>query len=210
MALRLLGPAFLALLSPALSAAELKPSTYSSLFSRSSVVAAGTVAGVSSGLFSESRKARIEVEGLYKGRLREKSIEVSWKDGEHKEACYEDGARVVLFLVRRPDSAFAQAAPGISCWKVEQVAFGPGRPAKAVAYEFPLDLLGGVPKGATRETEVVEKALNFQVPKRKRWILVDALLPHMRPWKPPKPPRPEKLPRPDKPPKQRKPAAGNP
>lgn len=197
--LRALAPMALLLLGTRLPAAELRPSTYSSLFSRSAVVASGTVAGVSSGLFSESRKARIEVEGLYKGRLREKSIEVSWKDEEHREACFEDGARVVLFLVLRRDSAFAQTAPGISCWKVENVAFGPGRPSKAVAYEFPLDLLGGIPKGATRETEVVEKSLNFQVPKRKRWILVDALLPHMRPWKPPKPPRPPKSPKPRKP-----------
>ena len=36
---------------------------------------------------------------------------------------------------------------------------------------------------------MVEKSLNFQVPKRKKWILVDALLPHMKAWKPPKPPR---------------------
>jgi len=187
-----LAPMALHLLGLQLSAAELRPATYSSLFSRSGVVAAGTVAGVSSGIFSESRKARIEVAGLYKGRLRENTLEVSWKDEEHKEACYEDGAKVVLFLVRRKDSTFAQAAPGISCWRVENVAFGPGRPAKAVAYEFPLDLLSGIPKGATRETEVVEKSLNFQVPKRKRWILVDALLPHLRPWKPPKPPRPAK------------------
>jgi hypothetical protein len=69
------------------------------------------------------------------------------------------------------------------------VAFGSGRPMAAVSYEFPLDLLSGIPKGATRETEVVEKSLNFQVPKRKRWILVDALLPHMKAWRLPKPPR---------------------
>ena len=50
---------------------------------------------------------------------------------------------------------------------------------------------------------MVEKSLNFQVPKRKRWILVDALLPHLRPWKPPKPPRPAK------PAKPRKPAAAS-
>ena len=108
------------------------------------------------------------MEGLYKGRLHVNAIEVAWKDEEHRESCFEDGAQVILFLDRRADSSFAQSAPGISCWKVEKVAFGPGRPAKAVSYEFPLDLIAGIPKGAIREAEVVEKSLNFQVPKRKR------------------------------------------
>lgn len=192
--LRALAPLALSLLALPAAAAELKPSSYSSLFARAQVVASGTVSGVSSGLFSGGRKARVEVDGLYKGRLPVKGIEVSWKDEDHKETCYENGAQVVLFLVRRPDSTYAQAAPGISCWKVEKVAFGQGRPSKAVAYEFPLDLVGGIPRGATRELEVVEKSLNFQVPKRKRWILVDALLPHLRPWKPPRPPKPKPRP----------------
>lgn len=186
--------AFAAVLSLLLSAvpapaAELKPSTYSNLFSRAKVVASGTVASVSTGLFSEGRKARVKVDGLYKGRLPRNEIEVYWKDEEHKEACYQDGAKVVLFLVMRKDSTFVQAAPGISCWQVEKVSFASGRPMKAVSYEFPLDLVSGIPKGATRETEVVEKSLNFQVPKRKRWIMVDALLPHLKPWKPPRLPK---------------------
>lgn len=192
------GMAFAALLplcGPAAAvAAELKPSTYSSLFSRSQVVAAGEVTGVSTGLFSDARKAQVTVAGLYKGRLPRNAIEVTWKDAEHQESCYRDGAQVVLFLVMRKDSTFAQAAPGLSCWEVEKVAFGPGRPSKAVAYEFPLDMVSGIPKGATRETEVVEKSLNFQVPKRKRWILVDALLPHMKPWRPPRLPKKAKKP----------------
>ena len=177
------------ILPPAAASAELRPSTYSSLFSRAQVVAYGTVVSVSTGFLSDGRKARIEVEGLYKGRVPMKTIEVAWKDGEHAETGYADGARVILFLVMRKDSAFAQVAPGISCWPVEKAAFGSGRAAKAVSYEFPLDLLSGIPKGATRETEVVEKSLNFQVPKRKKWILVDALLPPMKAWKAPKPPR---------------------
>lgn len=178
---------------PALPA-DLKPSTYSSLFSKSGLVAAGTVTGVSSGFLSGGRKARIEVVGLYKGRLRDRHIEVVWRDEDHPETGYADGAKVILFLVMRKDSLFAQAGPGISCWPVEKVAFGSGRPVRAVSYEFPLDLVSGVPKGAIRETEVVEKSLNFQVPKRKKWILVDALLPPMRPFKEAKP-RAAKAPR---------------
>lgn len=185
-----------AILIPSASAApapaELRPSTYSALFSKSRVVVAGTVTGVSSGFLSDGRKATIEVEGLYKGRLRTKDIEVVWKDEVHKETGYADGAKVVLFLIMGKDSTFTQAAPGISCWPVEMVAFGPGRPVKAVSYEFPLDLLSGIPKGATRETEVVEKSLNFQVPKRKKWIVVEALLPPLKPYKAPKPPRAKK------------------
>lgn len=185
-----------AILIPSAAAApapvELKPSTYSALFSKARVVIAGTVTGVSTGFLSDGRKARIEVEGLYKGRLRNKEIEVVWKDEEHKETGYVDGARVVLFLTMRKDSTFVQAAPGISCWPVETVAFGSGRPVKAVSYEFPLDLVSGIPKGATRETEVVEKSLNFQVPKRKKWIVVEALMPPLKPYKAPKPPRVKK------------------
>jgi hypothetical protein len=170
-------------------AAELKPSTYSSLFSRAKVVAYGKVTSVSTGFLSDGRKAEIEVEGVYKGRVPMKEIKVSWKDEEHPEAGYVDGAKVIVFLVMRKDSTFAQVGPGVSCWPVEKVSLGSGRLVSAVSYEFPLDLLSGIPKGATRETEVVEKSLNFQVPKRKKWILVDALLPPMKAWKPPKPPR---------------------
>lgn len=189
-------PALVLLLGLALAiptpADDLRPSTYSGLFSKSKFVVAGTVTGVSSGFLTEGRKAKIEVDGLYKGRLRHKHIEVMWKDEEHPEAGYVDGAKVVLFLVMRRDSIFVQVGPGVSCWPVEKVAFGSGRPVRAVSYEFPLDLISGVPKGATRETEVVEKSLNFQVPKRKKWILVDALLPQMKPFKAAKPPRRKK------------------
>ena len=179
--------------APAAAApAELKPTTYSALFSRAKVVVSGTVTSVSTGFLSDGRKATIDVEGLYKGRLRKKEIEVTWKDEVHKETGYVDGAKVVLFLIMRKDSIYVQAAPGLSCWPVETVVFGSGRPAKAVSYEFPLDLLSGVPKGATREIEVVEKSLNFQVPKRKKWILVDALMPPLKPYKQPKPPREKK------------------
>jgi hypothetical protein len=170
----------------AAGSAELKPSTYSSLFSRAQVVAYGTVTSVSTGFLSDGRRAVIELEGLHKGRAPRREIKVLWKDEEHKEACYEDGAKVIVFLIMRKDSAFAQVGPGISCWPVDKMAFGSGRPVSAVSYEFPLDLVSGIPKGATRETEVVEKSLNFKVPKRKRWIVVDALLPHMKAWKPPK------------------------
>jgi hypothetical protein len=188
-------PLSLALLLPAAPAgsAELRPSTYSNLFSRAKVVAYGKVTSVSTGFLSDGRQAGIEVEGLHKGRAPGKGIKVSWNDVEHKETCYEDGARVIVFLIMRKDSTFAQVAPGVSCWSVEKVAFGSGRPVSAVSYEFPLDLVSGIPKGATRETEVVEKSLNFQVPKRKKWILVDALLPPMKAWKPPKTPRKPKV-----------------
>jgi hypothetical protein len=189
--------AALALAVIPVSAADLAPVTYSSLFSRSRLVAYGTVTGVSSGLFSDGRKAKVEVEGLYKGRLWKKDIEVVWKDEDHPEAGFTDGAKVILFLNMRKDSTFAQTGPGVSCWPVEMTAFKSGRPVKAVSYEFPLDLVSGIPKGAIRETEVVEKSLNFQVPKRKRWILVDALLPHMKAYKPPKP-KPAKKPKPQK------------
>lgn len=178
-------------LAPAVStasAAELLPATYSSLFSRAKLVAYGTVTSVSSGLFSEGRKAKVEVDGFYKGRTAGKVIEIAWKDEEHKETGYVDGAKVIVFLVMRKDSTYAQVGPGISCWPVETPALAQGRPVKAVSYEFPLDLVSGIPKGALRETaEEVEKSLNFQVPKRKRWILVDALLPHLKVYKPPKP-----------------------
>lgn len=165
-------------------AAELKPYTYSALFSRAKLVVAGTVENVSLGLLSDGRKARVRIEGLFKGRIPVRDIDVAWKDEDHKETCYADGARVVLFLIMREDSVYAQAAPGVSCWTVEKEAFGSGKPVRAVSYEFPLDLVTGIPKGAMRETKVVEKSRDFQVPKRKKWILVDALLPSLKPWRP--------------------------
>ena len=132
----------LALAVPLLAAgpsrsAELKPSTYSKLFSRAGVVVSGTVGGVSAGLFSSSREAKIKVEGLYKGRLHANAIEVAWKDEDHRESCFEDGAQVILFLDRRADSSFAQSTPGISCWKVEKIAFGPGRPGQGSILRVP-------------------------------------------------------------------------
>lgn len=174
-------------LAPSLSvSAEVQPRSYSSLFAKSSVVAAGTVKSVSSGFMSDSRSAQIEVEGLFKGKLRSKILEVSWKDKEFQESGYQEDARVIVFAVMRKDSSFAQAAPGISCWPVEKVAIN-GKPAKAVAYSYPMDLVTGLPKGVFRETEVVEKSLNFQIPKRKKWIMTDALLPAMHPLRLPKP-----------------------
>jgi hypothetical protein len=50
-----------------------------------------------------------------------------------------------------------------------------------------MDLVTGLPKGVFRETEVLEKSLNFQIPKRKKWIMTDALLPAMHPLRLAKP-----------------------
>jgi hypothetical protein len=162
--------------------AELKPRSYAFLIGRSSAVAAGTVTSVSMGLMSDHRKAIVEVDGLFKGRLRKKLIEVSWNDLEFEETAYQDGARVILFLSLLKDSTYAQVSPGISCWPVEKISLQ-GRTARAVEYGFPLDLITGLPSGVMKETSEVEKSLNFQVPKRKKWILVDKLLPPLRPWK---------------------------
>lgn len=175
-------------LAPSLSlSAEMQPRSYSSLFAKSKVVVAGKVASVSSGFMSDGRRAQIDVDGLFKGRLWTKRIEVGWKDEEHQESCFQDGARVVLFLVMRKDSTFGQVGPGISCWPVEKVRIN-GKPTRAVEYSFPVDMVTGLPKGVFRETEEeVEKSLNFQIPKRKKWILTDALLPPMHPVRVPKP-----------------------
>jgi hypothetical protein len=174
-------------LAPCFSvSAEVQPRSYSSLFAKSSVVAAGTVKSVSSGFMSDQRSAQIEVEGLFKGKLRSRILEVTWKDKEFQESGYKEDARVIVFAVMRKDSSFAQAAPGISCWPVEKVAIN-GKPVKAVAYSYPMDLVTGLPKGVFRETEVLEKSLNFQIPKRKKWIMTDALLPAMHPLRLAKP-----------------------
>ena len=159
--------------------AELKPRSYAFLFGRANAVVAGTLVSVSTGLMSNGRRAVLEVEGTFKGRLRMRRIEVSWSDEDFEESAYKDGVRVVLFLIMRRDSTFAQVSPGISCWPVEKISLR-GRQVKAVEYGFPLDLVTGLPPGVMKTTEVVEKSLNFQVPKRKKWILVDKLLPPMR------------------------------
>jgi hypothetical protein len=67
-----------------------------------------------------------------------------------------------------------------------------GKPVRAVEYAYPMDLMTDVPSSALRETEELEKSMNFQVTKRKQWILADQLLPPMRPVVLPKPkPKPK-------------------
>jgi hypothetical protein len=185
---RLFGMACLAFigLAPRLTvSAEVQPRSYSSLFAKSTVVAAGTVRSVSSGFMSQDRNAQVEVDGLFKGKLRRKILQVSWKEAEFPETAYKEDTHVILFVIMRKDSSFAQVSPGISCWPVEKVQIN-GKPAKAVEYSYPMDLVTGLPKGVFRETEVVEKSLNFQIPKRKKWIMTDALLPAMHPLRLPK------------------------
>lgn len=161
---------------------DVQPRSYSSLFAKSTVVAAGVVKSVSNGFMSDQRKAEIEVEGLFKGRLRHRIMEVTWKEADFQESAYQEDAHVIVFAVMRKDSSYAQAGPGIACWPVEKVPIN-GKTIRAVSYSYPLDLITGLPKGVFRETEVVEKSMNFQIPKRKKWILVDALLPPMHPLK---------------------------
>jgi hypothetical protein len=69
---------------------------------------------------------------------------------------------------------------------VERVDFA-GKPARAVEYVFPLDLVTDIPASALKTTEAVEQAKNYRMTKRKRWILVDALLPPVHPFVPPQP-----------------------
>jgi hypothetical protein len=170
------------------SAAGLDSRSYAWLMANSTLVAAGKVDGVSSGFLSDTRKAVSRVDGLIKGRLRQREIEISWNDKEHEEAAYRDDARVVVFAVMRKDSTFAQTSPGISCWLVEKIDLK-GKPARAVEYAYPMDLISGVPASALRETEMVEKSMNFEMAKRKQWILTDNLLPPIRPLVLPKPPK---------------------
>jgi hypothetical protein len=160
--------------------AELQPRSYAWLLSHATVVAAGTVQGVSSGMFSDGRSATVSVDGIIKGKLRARELRVEWNDKEFEETAWKSGARVVVFAVMRKDSTYGLAAPGISCWPVERVDIK-GKASRAVEYAYPLDLLTGVPAAAMRTTETVEKSMNFQVAKRKQWILVDALLPPIRP-----------------------------
>lgn len=181
-------PTFLALAASLAAAADLQPRSYSYLLSHASVVAVGKVASVSTGFMSESRKAVVEVEGIIKGKLRTREIEVSWNDKEFEESAYKDDSRVVLFVTLGKDSAWSQVSPGISCWPVEKIALK-GKQVRAVEYAYPMDLLTEVPAASLGETEEVEKSMNFQVAKRKKWILPDQLLPPVKPLVLPKPPK---------------------
>lgn len=167
-------------------AAELKPRSYAYLLSHAQVAALGTVTGVSGGFLSEGRKARIEVEGIYKGKVFAKEIEVRWNDKEFEETAFKNKGKVVVFLSLRKDTTYTLVAPGISCWPVEKVAIN-AKPVRAVEYAYPMDLMTDVPSSSIRETEEVEKTMNFQVTKRKQWILADKLLPPLRPVVLPKP-----------------------
>ena len=171
--------------------AEMQPRSYAYLLSHAHVAAVGTVTGVSSGFLSEGRKARIAVEGLYKGKVFSKDIEVHWNDKEFEETAFKDKGKVVLFLSMRKDTTYSLIAPAISCWPVEMVAIR-GKPVRAVEYAYPMDLMTDVPTSALRETEELEKSMNFQVTKRKQWILADQLLPPVRAVVLPKPkPKPK-------------------
>jgi hypothetical protein len=171
--------------------AEMQPRSYAYLLSHAHVAAVGTVTGVSSGFLSEGRKARIEVDGLYKGKIFAKEIEVHWDDKEFEETAMKNKGKVVVFLSLRKDTTYSLIAPGISCWPVERVAIN-GKPVRAVEYAYPMDLMTDVPSSALRETEELEKSMNFQVTKRKQWILADKLLPPLRPVVLPKPkPKPK-------------------
>jgi hypothetical protein len=172
-------------------AAELQPRSVPWLMSRATLVMAGTVENVSSGLFGGGRTATIRVDGLIKGRWNRREIAVTWNDKDFEETGYKRDARVVVFGVLRKDSTFAQASPGVSCWPVEKLDFK-GKTAKAVEYAYPLDLLTGVPARALKTTESVEQSKNFRMAQRKQWILVDNLLPPVRPFVAPKPPPPRK------------------
>jgi hypothetical protein len=189
-------PSFLLfpLLAAAAHAADLQPRSYAYLLSHASVVAVGKVESVSMGFMSESRKAVVSVDGLIKGKLRTRDVEVAWNDKEFEETAFKDNARVVVFLIRASkaeDAPWSQVSPGISCWPVEKIAMK-GKQVRAVEYAYPMDLITGVPAGSLGETEAVEKSMNFQVSKRKQWILTDRLLPPVKPLVLPKAPAPKK------------------
>ena len=192
-------------------AAELLPRSYSWLMAHSTLVALGEVESVSAGIFGDGRTATIRVDALIKGRLRKQFIDIAWSDKEYEEAAYKRDARVVVFAVMKKDSTYAQAAPGISCWSLEPVALK-GKSVKGVEYSYPMDLLTGIPASALRETEVMEKNMNFQMAKRKQWIVADNLLPAAKPLVIPKPKPPKAKAKPASAPrgkvvKSRKPAA---
>lgn len=169
-----------------LGAAELLPRSYAWLLAHSTLVAVGEVESVSAGIFGDGRKATLRVDALIKGKLRKQFLEIAWNDKEYEEAAYKRDARVVVFAVMKKDSTFVQAAPGISCWAMEPVVVK-GKTLRGVEYTYPMDLLTGIPASALRETEVVEKSMNFQMAKRKQWIVADNLLPVAKPLVLPKP-----------------------
>jgi hypothetical protein len=186
--------------------ADLQPRSYAYLLSHADVVALGTVDGLSGGFLSESRKATVIVDALIKGKVYAKEIEVAWNDKEFEESAYKKDGKVVLFLDMKKDTTYSQVSPGISCWPVEKVAIK-GKSVRAVEYSYPMDLMTGVPPSSLRETEAMEKSMNFQMAKRKTWILADQLLPPSRPVvlpKPRPPPKPKKAVKPARPAKPSK------
>jgi hypothetical protein len=186
--------------------ADLQPRSYAYLLSHADVVALGTVDGLSGGFLSEGRKATVVVDALIKGKVYAKKIEVAWNDKEFEETAYKKDGKVVLFLDMKKDTTYSQVSPGISCWPVEKVAIK-GKPVRAVEYSYPMDLMTEVPPSSLRETEAMEKSMNFQMAKRKTWILADQLLPPSRPVvlpKPRPPPKPKKAVKPARPAKPAK------
>jgi hypothetical protein len=182
------------LLAAAAHAGDLQPRSYAYLLSHSSLVAVGKVESVSMGFMSESRKAVVAVDGLIKGKLRSRTVEVAWSDKEFEETAFKGDAHVVVFLTRASkaeDAPWSQVSPGISCWPVEKIALK-GKQVRAVEYAYPMDLITGVPEASLGETEAVEKSMNFQVSKRKQWILTDRLLPPVKPLVLPKEPAAKK------------------
>jgi hypothetical protein len=161
-------------------AAGLEPRSYAWLMSHATLVVAGTVTNVSGGLFGDGRRAGIRVDGLIKGRWNRRELEIAWNDKDFEETGYKRDARVIVFAVMGKDSVLSQPAAGISCWPVERVEFN-GKTARAVEYAYPLDLITQIPATAIKATESVEKSMNFRVAKRNQWVLIDNLLPPVRP-----------------------------
>lgn len=188
------------------AAADLQPRSYAYLLSHADVVALGTVEGLSGGFLTEGRKATVAVDALIKGKVYAKEIKVAWNDKEFEETAYKKDGKVVLFLDMKKDTTYSQVSPGISCWPVEMVAIK-GKPMRAVEYSYPMDLMTEVPPSSLRETETMEKSMNFQMAKRKTWILTDQLLPPSHPVVLPKPrpqPKPKKAIKPSRPAKPSK------
>jgi hypothetical protein len=188
------------------TSADLQPRSYTYLLSHADVVALGTVNGLSRGFLTEGRKATVAVDALIKGKVYAKEIRVSWNDKEFEETAYKKDGKVVLFLEMKKDTTYSQVSPGISCWPVEKVAIK-GKSVRAVEYSYPMDLMTEVPPSSLRETEATEKSMNFQVAKRKTWILADQLLPPSHPVVLPKPrpkPKPKKAAKPGHPAKPSK------
>jgi hypothetical protein len=205
----LAGSAIFASLPSPVSGADLQPRSYTYLLSHADVVALGTVDGLSGGFLTEGRKATIVVDALIKGKVYTKEIEVAWNDKEFEETAYKKDGKVVLFLDMLKDTTYAQVSPGISCWPVEKVAIK-GKPVRAVEYSYPMDLMTEVPQSSLRETEAMEKSMNFQMAKRKTWILADQLLPPSHPVVLPKPkpkPKTKSAAKPARPAKPAKPSA---